>query len=352
MKKFLALVMAMMMILAMGTVAFADEEKTDHASISGTYSLPITKTYNGGKAKVNETITFAIALSSVVDEYGNSVTDTSSYVTGTPSITTLTLTDGNWEQDENSGYCKATGNVTVSWPTFNKAGVYTFTVKEQSSTGAGVTLATSGITLKVYVGYNDGGALKILNTEFRIKDADGNKQSHFDNTLTTGGFTVEKKVTGTMASNTETFSIVVTLTSSSPVGNAVTAPDSTELTWAKTSDGKYTATKILTISQNSGAQTFSNVPSGLTVTVSEESGQKGYTTKSIVCGNEKVETLDDGTMSLSATQDKSLVFTVTNEKNDTIDTGISMDNAPYMMVMALVVLAGAAMLLKKRAYND
>lgn len=349
MKKFLALVMAMMMILAMGTVAFAE---TQHNSVAGgTYALPITKTYNGGTVKVNETITFRISLKSVINEYEEEVSDSTGYVSGDTSIDSLTLIDGNWKQD--SGKWVAEGNVQVTLPTFNKAGIYTFTVEEESSTGSGVTVGNNTVTLKIYVGYDNGGALKILNSNYVVKNAKGEKESAFNNSLTTGSFSVKKEVTGNMASATEQFDIDVILTSDSPVGNAVIAPDESTMTWEKGNDNKYTAMTTLSISQDSGKQTFSDIPVGVTVTVKETSGQKGYTTKSIVCDKTTITERKDNAMSLNMTQGEStLEFVVTNNKDATIETGISMDNAPYMMIMALVVLAGAAMLLKKRAYND
>ena len=42
----------------------------------------------------------------------------------------------------------------------------------------------------------------------------------------------------------------------------------------------------------------------------------------------------------------------TNSKTGTIDTGVTTESLPYVVLMGFVVLAGAALLLKRKAHNN
>ena len=43
---------------------------------------------------------------------------------------------------------------------------------------------------------------------------------------------------------------------------------------------------------------------------------------------------------------------VINTKDENIDTGVTTDNMPYIMLMAFAMMIAAAVLLKKRTVND
>ena len=83
--------------------------------------------------------------------------------------------------------------------------------------------------------------------------------------------------------------------------------------------------------------TFGNLPEGVTYTVTE-TPVDGYTTTStgeegkIVAGTNEV--------------------TFTNTKNGDIDTGVTTENLPYVLLIGFVVLAGAALLIKRKAHNN
>lgn len=44
--------------------------------------------------------------------------------------------------------------------------------------------------------------------------------------------------------------------------------------------------------------------------------------------------------------------TFINEKSGTIDTGVTTENLPYVLLIGFVVLAGAALLIKRKAHNN
>ena len=82
---------------------------------------------------------------------------------------------------------------------------------------------------------------------------------------------------------------------------------------------------------------IANLPYGVTYTVTETA----------VTGYETTKTGDSGTIG-AATQTAAF----TNNKNGSIDTGVTTENLPYVILMGLVVLAGAALLLKRKAHNN
>ena len=67
----------------------------------------------------------------------------------------------------------------------------------------------------------------------------------------------------------------------------------------------------------------------------------GYTTEGEISTPEKIDSAAE-------------TVTVTNTNNNAdIDTGITTDNLPYIVLMGIVVLAGVAMIAKRRmAHND
>lgn len=324
MKKFLALVMAMLMILAMGTVAFADEVtygKSDPVNLETKFSVKITKQYASGD-KVSETLTF------------------------TPEADTSNPGSENLEVGSivvENGTPKSSLSITI--PSLSKEGTYTWTIKEDKGNTAGVKYSDEIITVNAVVGFdNDNQKYKVISANAYIKATNGDKTYAINNAYSqVGSFTVEKVITGTGASQNDSFDIKVTLTK--PSGKTIGSPikvGGVETVWG-TGD---TFEKTITIkSGTANKYTFENIPEGVTVSISEDD-QNGYENKGITVNGKA------GSSATIVTGNKD-EFVVTNEKNvENIKTGISMDNAPYMMIMALVVLAGAAMLLKKRAYND
>ena len=83
--------------------------------------------------------------------------------------------------------------------------------------------------------------------------------------------------------------------------------------------------------------TFGNLPAGVTYTVTE-TPVDGYTTNNIEQKGTIVAGLNE--------------VTFINEKSGTIDTGVTTENLPYVLLIGFVVLAGAALLIKRKAHNN
>lgn len=327
MKKFLALVMAMMMVLAMGTVAFAE-------SYEDMPTVTVTKTYketNDGSTSPAETFSFTALTCTKVEDAGVGITAANAPV---PTIGTVSYNAGD------AGSANATKDITITLPTYTNVGIYTYTFSEVAGNTAGVTYYGETITLVVTVIEQDG---QIRVAAVHTEDEGEAKSDDFDNEYSAGTLAVKKIVTGTLGDRTKEFTVKVTFTA--PEGKTVkediTYNDTQATSNVAVAAGEgWTGSKEVTITLKSDETiTFTNIPYGVTYTVVEDdySAEEYKTSYNFSDTAKKVDTASDN-------------VEITNHKDGVIDTGILLDNAPYMMIMAMVVLAGVAMMMKRRAY--
>lgn len=363
MKKLLSIMLALILVFSMATVAFADDDEEIPESGGSYYdssepaSFTIKKAYSSeNNVVVNETLHFTVTAA-----------------TTNPSTATLTVGTNN-SVDINA----LSTDIIVSVPSYSVAGKYEYTISEDAGNTAGVTYTSNTIKVQVLVEYdNDNHKLVIGNpsdptsgiTYYIVKAEDGSKTDTFTNTFKSGSFTVAKDVIGNMANETETFDITVTLSSTKPIGTNCTLAGSTvkpnDWTPVKNDDDEitgYTYSKALTISESSGKQTFSDIPEGVTVTVSENTAankMNGYTHEGIFTG---AYTVVDGEVAVSteftsltvvdSTDSKSTNITVVNSKSTTVDTGITLDSVPYFLMLSIACVGMFLLLSKKRANRE
>lgn len=331
MKKLISLVLALMFVFSMATVAMADDTWNGSYTASTATSFTIYKDYTSEETFAPaETLTFTVNAA-------NTNPDTTSITVPDVSITGSQLNDIA---------------ITVNVPSFSKAGVYEYTIKENAGTAAGATYDTGKtIYVQILVEYdNDNHKLVIGNPTnatsgivyFIKKDATGAKVDTFANTFKTNDFTVAKDVTGNMANETDTFEIVVTLTA--PEGKIICTPitiGGVEVAASAWTNGVYS--KTLSLSENDGATTFANIPDGVTVSVAESTSadkMKGYTLTGYSVNGADAATSASFTVDGDATAADSVV--VINEKSTDVNTGITLDSLPFVLILA--VCAGAAVL--------
>lgn len=331
MKKLLSIMLALVLILSMSTVAFADNVRSYDTSDAGSFT--VKKTYKSD-VQVTETLQFEATASENNPEANKNLT-----IENIQTTAESKNEDGSW-------------TITVKYPSYSEAGTYEYTIKEKKGTTAGVTYTENTITVQIVVGYdNDNHKLKVLNTnnEYSIKNQNGKKTTNFENTFTHGSFTVAKDVSGTAANENDTFKITVKLTKpdnlniNTPITVCGEPVASTE--WV---NGVYT--KELTISEFSGKQTFSNIPVGVKVEVTEDqTALNGYTYNGVVTraatDNGVVDT-EFTSMTIAAGANGDIV--VKNSKDMTIETGIALDSMPYFLMLAVACMGLVVFFMKKR----
>lgn len=318
MKKFVAILLTLMLVLGV-SAAFAEETYTDQKTVT------IKKAYMlvGAGTSPAETFTLEQTASRVVD----------GEATAAPALGTITGAAYAVGAATTAG---AIANITVALPTYTSVGKYEYTLKEVAGTTAGVTYYGNEIKLVVTVINGENGNLRIAAVHTETKEGD-DKNDTFPNTYSAGKLNVSKTVKGNLGDKDKYFEFKVTLDGEpgKTYGESYVV------------DGGSNASNPATIAVNGGATTFllkdgetisiANLPYGVTYTVTETAAD-GYTT---------TKTGDTGSINAAET-----TAAFTNSKTGTIDTGVTTESLPYVVLMGFVVLAGAALLLKRKAHNN
>lgn len=327
MKKFVAILLTLMLVLGIGA-AVADEAQvtpttdtdlTDHGTVT------IKKVYKLVGAGTSPAETFTLEQVGV-----GRVTDGDA--TSAPALGTITGAAFN----EGAATADGTtiGNITVALPEYTNVGVYEYTLQEVAGNTAGV--AYYGKTIKLVVTVVNGTVGNIRVAAVHTEDEGGTKSSEFINTYRAGTLKVSKTVAGNLGDKNKYFEFKVTLTGEN--GKTYGA------SYAVTGGSKDDNPKSIVIGQETtfmlkhgDTLSIANLPYGVTYTVTETAAD-GYTTSA---------TGDTGKINAA---EQTAAFT--NNKNGSIDTGVTTENLPYVLLIGFVVLAGAALLIKRKAHNN
>ena len=336
-KKFFAGVLAAAMMLTVGaTAAFASRaeyEDTDPVIVHKTFKLVGTGT------SAAETFT----LEQVGD--GRVTNGDAESAPALGEITGATFSKGAATTDG------ATGDITIKLPEYTKTGVYEYTLREVATKAtAGVTYFGNTIRLVVSVVNGGNHTVRVAAVHTEGVGADGEtlrKSDTFTNTYTANSITVSKVVLGTLGDKTKDFKFTINFKKAENE-NAPTAitytVDGVEHTVAF-ADGKASVEFTLHDDQS---LSFVNVPAGVKYTVTEDDyTNAGYTTEVFEFVDGETRTTGEQTMGADAA-----VFTFRNIKNGSIDTGVILDNAPYIALLAIVAIGGVALMLNKRRRDE
>lgn len=329
MKKILTITLALLLVLSMGTTAFAMESDgyTDMSTITLTKEYKLT---NAGTTSPAETFRFSDLTCIGVTDAADGITAENAPV---PEISTVSYSAGE------AGSDTAKKDITITLPTYTSVGIYTYTFREIDGGTAGVSYHSGAIRLVVTVIEQDG---KIRIAAVHTEGEGEAKSSEFNNEYSAGSLSVKKTVTGILGDQQKEFTVKVSFTA--PAGDtvreAITYVDGTETrtipadAWV---DGKAEVEITL---KHDETVTFTNIPYGVTYTVVEND----YTAEADGGYDDAAYDFEDsGKMIDSASEH----VTITNNKDGDIDTGVIMDNAPYFLLLA-VVTAGLLLFISRK----
>lgn len=340
-KKLTAGALALSMMFAMAVpMAFAE---TPHDMTSVT----VKKLYKleGNGVSPTETFTLKQTKSEVVD----------SEATMAPALGTITgATFGEGAATADG----ATGTITIQLPTYEKVGIYKYTLEEAAGSTAGVTYYGNEIKLVVTVVNDSTGKVRVaaVHTEAEnenggfdsITKGEGSKSDTFANTYKANELEVSKDVTGNMGDKEKLFQFHVTFTKklTEDAPELIKYEDATgEHTIVFGTDGKATVDFKL---KDDSKLHFTNIPEGVSYTVWEDSyTTDGYKT---YIGSE-TEDNEDSSAEGTATTEKAAVAFI-NHKGGDVDTGVILDNAPYILMLTVVAAGAMTLVIKKRREEE
>lgn len=306
MKKFLSILLALALVLSLGTVAFAVEDGNSYVDqINQQPSISKTYKVNNGTAPA-ETFTYTFEAVSYKDATG-----TRDDSVAIPEIEAATTSFGEISQNTT---IPAVLDIDVD--DYKDLGVYTYKVTEKIGDTAGVTYSAEELYLVLSV---------ILNAEdekcFVAAMHKGSADNEVKvNTLTneydSGSLRVEKQIEGNMADMDKKFKFTITFDAGDKKFLSKIVSDN--------ENGKWDA-ETLTYTVSLGddeSVTLSNIPAGVTYTVKEE--ESPYASNFVYSDTAE-------TKSISANDTDTV--TVTNTLTQPIDTGVFMDSLPYVLLL-------------------
>lgn len=352
-KKLLSMLLALVMVLSFGALTVYAQEETMTYDLS---KAALTKDFvvaDGIDIGSFDTFTFSFTAGS----------STTAAQTEHPVITDQTVTVGT--QSNGHAYGSRTlDTVFTDADNFPHAGEYVYTVAEVGGTNDKITYDTSTYMIRLYI-ENDGDALKFSGVTVQkgedkvdpsIPSGEDISGFNFTNSYkenivkedANGVLKITKIVTGAYGDKTKKFPITVTLTLPD------TASES-DVILADGSKGTLSGSTVTAELSDSDAIIFKQLPAGTTFTVSET---QDINYKSKITGYVEIEdnafvegnrTAIAGNAPIVDTNGK--VVSIENNRESIINTGIIINNLPYLL---MVVIAGAGiafMVLKKKRAN-
>lgn len=335
-KRLFAGMLALAMLLSLNVTALASAPGSGDGTepiYTDAESVTITKVYkatNGGTSSPAETFTLEQISDGVVVD-GEAAT--------APALGTIT---GATFAEGAATTAGATANITIKLPDYTRVGIYEYTLKEVAGTTAGVSYYGDEITLVVTVIQDEDGTIRVAGVH--TEDAGEAKSDTFTNTYSAGTLTVTKNVEGILGDTDKYFEFTISLTGE----NGKTYAGSYDITGdcgdgsAETITVGGSATVYL---KDGDTVSIANLPYGVEYTITEvgagtatEANADGYTTTSTGTTGEIVDAT------------RGAVFT--NTKGGTVDTGVYLDNLPYIIVFAGVLAAVAVLVIRRRRVDD
>ena len=356
-KKLFAGVVAAAMIATMSFPAFAADINADssvgQAAPGGT--LNIAKTYTENHGSFNSE---SVNLELVPFGEGDYVHVTKSSETDANAERMLPTFTADADADATNG-----GSIVMNVPNYTKVGVYTYQVKEKDGDTLGMTYDPKTYTLQVIVGNkieNDqivAGGEKVC----YVTMLDGTtKQNSVKNTYNAGTLNITKTVQGNMGDRSTDTKFDFVATFKVPTGKTlrsdIVLPEGYTINWNST---KTEGTVNFKLSHN---ETFSvqNLPKDIGYSVVEMNGEAALANNAYITNAAGENTYQvsydnfvNGTVGTTEMTDENVIATnITNTWGSTIDTGVILDNAPYILMLAVVAGGAMTLVIKKRREEE
>lgn len=356
-KKLFAGVVAAAMIATMSFPAFAESTniggnvKVGQGAPGDVLTIAKTYTVNGGSFNSDNVNLELVAF------------EANDYV----RVTDSSITDEAAEQlrptfTANSNATKDDASITMTLPRYEKVGIYTYQVKEVDGGTLGMTYDATTYTLQVRVankmvnGKIDPSGEKVCYVTMK---ADGTKESSVKNTYNSSNLTISKNVEGNMGDrSTDTkfnFKVTLEVPEGKTLRSTITGTNNAAVVW---NEDKTVGTVTFQLSHGESF-TLMNLPYDIVYTVDEMSGttalkqgDKIYNTYQVSYDDHKAGTIGSGEGKIAPTEGVISTEVTNTWGDDTIDTGVILDNAPYILMLAVVAGGAMTLVIKKRREEE
>ncbi len=363
-KKLFAGILAVAMMATMAAPAFA--AGTDNGYSVGT-----------PKITVNENREFEIEKKYIKNDNGTIPDETFHLTVTKDSVTNSTVTDADFKT---AGSYELTvedariangvvSNFKITLPEITKPGVFKYKLTEDNNGIAGVTYDNATYELTVYatqrtkVNKEDKSTTNDIQYSVRLDRGKtdtaeaANKVKEINNSYAAEPLTITKTVNGNMGDRTREFEFAVkfkapagkTVKSVIQVagehGNVTDVKGGTLTNGVLKFDDNATEVSLNVKLKHGQTVNFTNLPKDVEYTVAETrvEGYKTYINNSDADNNEIEGKIEDTAVTID----------YENVNGDTtIDTGVILDNAPYIALMMVVVAGAAVMIIKKRRHFE
>lgn len=351
-KKLFAGVVAVAMMATMAMPSFAAKHTYNEGALEDHDSITVTKVYSlvGTGSSPDETFTLEQVGDGVVTKGG---------ATTAPALGTITGYEFAAGAATASG---AKGDITINLPeNYTAPGVYEYTLKETVGSNAGVTYRDSNKTIKLVVTVvsDDAGKLyRYAGIHTETSDSD-EKSDEFGNTYSANSLTLTKKVQGNGADRNKHFEFVIKLTGE----NGKTYAEKYDITGNAGFDATKSASSIAVGGEahvwlkNDGTATIANLPKDVQWEITEvgaATATEGNNAGKVVNGEYVVTVPTNANGSISVAENASTNNSVEfiNKSTVNVDTGVILDNAPYIALLTFVAAGAVFMVIKKRREEE
>lgn len=333
MKKFVAILLTLMLVLGIGAAVADEGPATPTTDLTDHETVKIKKVYKLEGAGTSPVETFTLK------QVGDG-TVTNGEATSAPALGIIT---GAAFAEGAATANGTTGEITVALPEYTSVGVYEYTLQEVAGTTAGVDYY--GEKIKLVVTVVNGGNNNLLRIAGVHTESSGAKSDTFENTYSAGTLNVSKTVTGNLGDKNKYFEFEMALTGDGKTygaSYAVVSRGSDSSNPQSIKIGEKTTFKL----KHGETLSIANLPYGVSYTVTETGAKEKDGV--LMNGDYKVTMTGNAGVIGSATTEAKFV----NTKEGSIDTGVTTENLPYVLLIGFVVLAGAALLIKRKAHNN
>lgn len=332
MKKILAILIVLTLVLSMGVTAFATVPDPTESEYYDIDSVTFTKTLTAQGLSPAETYSFDVGVGTYAGNVANVTV---------PTIGDFTISLAQGE---------ASKTYVLELPDFPAAGKYTYPIKETASDTQGMIYDTTqyDFVIQVINNQTQNGFIYILSyngegvPQFKVDD--------FENEFNAGNLVITKDIVGNNAVFTDEFEVTVVLTPEEDmniqkepitISNAVNNG-----TVIKNNDGTVTITFKV---KDGSSVTINDIPYGATYVVTEDTN--ALDADGTVNGRVYVATFADekNAGDIDAT---SQTVEITNTLDTEINTGINLDNLPYILILVGAALGLVAFTMKRRLSRE